>query len=499
MLLTNRRHRILFMALAAMEVAWFLPFALTLFIQMQSGQVLLPALLIQSGDWAPLIFFGLCWGTLLFYLLVADLFNRRQIDSPRRELLMILVIIGSFLLTTRIFLFPTWAPFDFRWLGAVSSAIFDQGAGSAAILFLLLLNLFLWLRVATSTDRSLTFFSVGVSFRLGMLLTLVGNTFYILGAGQPVRQALIYLWLFFGFGLLAVALARVDEKAFHASQSSGATLPWPRLGQLVVMTLSTVGTAIYVSTLYTPATIKTFLGWFSPLWNLLGAIALRLFLALFWLLVPLLERFADFIRGLLANLEPVETPAQDFGQLQLPQNQGDFGQMLRDYAIVRYTLIALVLLVIVIVIAILFARTRKRDLANEAEQSGSEGLAFGSNPFQRLRDLAGLFRRYGVRPGLLAAISVQNIYANVARLAARRGYLRAAAQPPDEYLPQLNAAFPDQETILARLTSAYMRVHYGDHPVEERELAQLRVDYATIKEVAEGRTTAPVASAPVRQ
>lgn len=499
MLLTNRRHRMLFMALAAMEVAWFLPFALTLFIRMQAGQLLLPALLLRSGDWAPLVFFGLCWGTLLLYLLVGDLLNRQQIDSPRRELLMILAVIVTFLLTTRLFLFPTLPLFDFRWLGAVFSAIFDQGAGSAAVIFLLLLNLFLWLRVATSTDRSLTFFSVGVSFRLGMLLTLVGNTLYILGAGQPVRQALLYLWLFFGFGLLAVALARVDEKAFHASQSSGATLPWSRLGQLVIMTLSTVGVSIYASTLYTPTTIKTFLGWFSPLWNFLGAIALRLFLALFWLLVPLLERFADFIRGLLANLEPMETPAQEFGQLQLPQNQSDFGQMVRDYAIVRYTLIALVLLVILVVIAILFARTRKRDLVNEAEQSGSEGLALGGNPFQRLRDLAGLFRRYGVRPGLLAAISVQNIYANVSRLAGRRGYPRAAAQPPDEYLPQLHAAFPGQDAILIRLTAAYMSVHYGDHPVEERELAQLRADYTTLKEAAEDRTTTPVASAPASQ
>jgi hypothetical protein len=489
MLLTNRRHRILFMALAAMEVAWFLPFALTLFIRMQPDAVALPALLLKSGEWAPLIFFALCWGTLLLYLLAADLLNRHQIDFPQRELTVIALIIVTFLLTTRLFLFPTLALGDFRWLGAVLSAIFDQGAGSAAVLFLLLLNLFLWLRVATATDRALTFFSVGVSFRLGMLLTLVGNALYILAAGQPVQQALIYLWLFFGFGLLAVALARVDEKAFHASQSSGATLPWSRLGQLLAMTAATVGLAIYASTLYTPTTIKTVLGWFSPLWNFLGAILLRLFLALFWLIGPLLERFINAIRAMLAGLEPLETPAQEFGEIGLAQNQLNFGEIVRDYTIVRYTLIALGLLVIFIVIAILFARTRQRDLANEAEQSGSEGLALGGNPFHRLRDLAGLFRRYGLRPGLLAAISVQNIYANVSRLAGRHGYPRAAAQPPDEYLPRLYAAFPGQEAALARLTAAYMRVHYGDQPVDETELTQLREDYTTIQETTHQRAS----------
>jgi hypothetical protein len=305
---------------------------------------------------------------------------------------------------------------------------------------------------------------------------------------------LIYLWLFFGFGLLAVALARVDEKAFHASQSSGATLPWSRLGQLLAMTAATVGLAIYASTLYTPTTIKTVLGWFSPLWNFLGAILLRLFLALFWLIGPLLERLINAIRAMLAGLEPLETPAQEFGELGLAQNQLDFGEMVRDYTMVRYTLIALGLLVIFLVIAILFARTRQRDLANEAEQSGSEGLALGGNPFRRLRDLAGLFRRYGLRPGLLAAISVQNIYANVARLAGRHGYPRPAAQPPDEYLPRLHAAFPGHEAALARLTAAYMRVHYGDQPVDETELTQLREDYTTIQEATHQRATTAAAT-----
>ena len=54
MLLTNRRHRILFITLAAMEVAWFLPFALTALIRMQSEQVVLPALLVMGLDYREL-------------------------------------------------------------------------------------------------------------------------------------------------------------------------------------------------------------------------------------------------------------------------------------------------------------------------------------------------------------------------------------------------------------------------------------------------------------
>ena len=46
---------------------------------------------------------------------------------------------------------------------------------------------------ATATNRSLTFLSVGMSFRLGLLLALVGNALLILVAEQPVGQGLLYL------------------------------------------------------------------------------------------------------------------------------------------------------------------------------------------------------------------------------------------------------------------------------------------------------------------
>jgi len=53
---------------------------------------------------------------------------------------------------------------------------------------------------------------------------------------------------------------------------------------------------------------------------------------------------------------------------------------------------------------------------------------------------------------------------------------------PDEYLPSLHQAFPDQDVALQRLTLATMRVHYGDHPISETDLAQLRADFRAIQE-----------------
>jgi hypothetical protein len=95
--------------------------------------------------------------------------------------------------------------------------------------------------------------------------------------------------------------------------------------------------------------------------------------------------------------------------------------------------------------------------------------------------VASLVGRFGLSRQLLAAISVQNIYANICRLARRRGYPRRPAQPPDDYLPILQQAFAGQEDALARITAAYMQVHYGDQPVSPLELGQLRRDYQQVR------------------
>jgi hypothetical protein len=148
---------------------------------------------------------------------------------------------------------------------------------------------------------------------------------------------------------------------------------------------------------------------------------------------------------------------------------------------VRYCLVTGVIVAIVLLLLILFVRIRRQGVGEEQEEAVQEGMALGGNPFARLRNLGRLLRRYGLGPGLLAAISVQNIYANVSRLAGRRGYPRTTAQSPDEYLPHLQAAFPGEIEKLVRLTAAYMRVHYGDQPLDSTELIQLREDYKMLQ------------------
>jgi hypothetical protein len=130
-------------------------------------------------------------------------------------------------------------------------------------------------------------------------------------------------------------------------------------------------------------------------------------------------------------------------------------------------------------------RIRSGHREEEAEEELEEEVTLGGGTLGRgwrwLRDKVGLVRRFGVGRELLAAISVQNMYANLCRLAGRRGYPRHPAQPPDRYLPVLVEAFGGHDKALSRLTAAYMRVHYGDRAVSFGELARLRGDYDEVR------------------
>jgi hypothetical protein len=151
----------------------------------------------------------------------------------------------------------------------------------------------------------------------------------------------------------------------------------------------------------------------------------------------------------------------------------------------RYGGVLLALLVVVGLVLLSLGRISAGRRTEESEEELEEEVTVGGGILGRglrwLRDKAGLVRRFGVGRELLAAISVQNMYANLSRLAGRRGYPRHPAQPPDRYLPDLVEAFDGHREALSRITLAYMRVHYGDRAVTFGELARLRRDYDQVR------------------
>jgi hypothetical protein len=478
MLLANRRLALIYFCLAAMEVTWFTPYLL-LFYWGTPG----------LSTWA--VYVALL-AALLTWMASLDFLSRRQVTSPRFELAVLGLVVLSSGGLVRALLYPRLLPADMSWFGRSLAALSDFHTGLRPEWALILVNFFLWQRAASASSRDVGFFSVGVSFRLDMLLLILGAALFGHFRGQDARP---FLWLYFGLGLFAVSVARVHEGA-NGARSSGTPLPWIRLLQLALTVGLTVALAAGLSSVFTTGAIKGFLGWLAPLWRVLGFLLVRLLVAVFLVLVPVLVWLQERVRGL--DLRRLADALTALRQALEPLQQADVskgpvlpvwaGMVLRDLGILLVILLALGF------VWLYLEKIRGQHLSDQAESEVGEDVTLGGSALQRaarrLRDWLALVRRFGLSPQLLAAVSVQNIYANLCRLARRRGFPRRPAQPPDDYLRLLERAFAGQEAALARITAAYMRVHYGDRPVGADELAGLRADYRQVRAAEEARSGA---------
>ncbi len=249
----------------------------------------------------------------------------------------------------------------------------------------------------------------------------------------------------------------------------------------------TVGGSALVSRAYTAGNVRAFLHWFDPLWRLLE----WLFLAFLLLVGKVIEPVVPWLRGQLSALAQAAANVQPGPQQQLAHEPSLWERIVRWLLLIITNAFVVVVLLAVLASAVgllvlYLDKVRRSRQRGGAEEADAEQVTLGAGilgrGLQAVRDALGLARRFGISRQLLAAISVQNIYANLCRLARRRGRPRRPAQPPDAYLPTLQQVFPGQEGALGRITAAYMRVHYGDQPVTLAELAGLRADFQRVRE-----------------
>jgi hypothetical protein len=321
MLLTNRRHRLLHLAVAGMEVGWIAPWAL-LVIRFWQRRLAI-ALVEESGapdtlaaldtiqSMPPFVFFALLFMLMVFYMLAADMLNQRRIDSPQRELIMLALVIGTSLLLVRALIYPRASLAEWQWLANVTGSLFNFTAGRRPDLVVLAINAFLWFRVAFTTDRDLTFFGVGLSFRLGLITSMVGGAVLAGTDTQTPSAPFVFFALFLAFGLTAVAIARIDEKAYTVDGSRGTLLPWSSVVQILLIAGAILAIGAATARFYSPANIRTFLGWFSPLWNFLTSLLVAILYGIVWILSPLLEELIRFLQRLMADRDPqlIEPPS----------------------------------------------------------------------------------------------------------------------------------------------------------------------------------------------
>ena len=475
MFLSNPRHRLIYFCLLGMEMAWIVPFLLLFYRPLRQRE--------------PLAVYGVVFGVLLAWVLTIEVMNRFIRRSPHFEVAVTALIGLTSLLGLRLIVYLHRAWFDLTWPIHALQALIDLEHGLALEWVVILLNFFLWLRATNATSREIDFWNVGLSFRMGMLLLIVGGgLLYQYGA----VNGMVFLWLYFTFGLTAVALTRINEKATDM-RSVGPLLPPNRLAQLLLMVAGTMTLTLWLTTFYNPETLRSLIRWSLPLLELLGRVVFVIVTTILWLLGPILLWIGQLFVNLFALLDfsMLADTIESFRQALAATTAENTNEPSRFavpgwvWVLLRYVGVTVFLVFCVGLIVIFLDKIRPQSARDEAETTDHEAVTFGGNALQEglawLGDLARLVGRYGVGRQLLAAISVENIYANLCRIARKQGYPRHPAQPPDAYLATLSQVFMDQEAPLARITISYMRVHYGGRTLTPAEVEQVRADYDLVR------------------
>lgn len=365
----------------------------------------------------------------------------------------------------------------------------DPSDPSTAIEVLTLLTGFLiWFRALRIPARAGDTRAIIRQFQIGVLI-VVGLVLATLQFPVPVSEIVL---AYFGLGLLAVALTRIEEVA--RNEPSGAAplnLKW--IVTLLATLLVAGAVTLLVTHVFSVETVRRLL---EPLGSLFRGIvyafvviATALLMQLFRLIAPLLQ---NFFAGVSA--EDVEQSLQELRQSIESSEQEEltatplFGPEL--FEALKVIFFVLLILVVVWLVVRSFRRWRMYQYATPGgtrekvtpEGTLAQDLAeFLQDRWRRLQQAADL-RRIFTR---LGSDSVRAIYANLLAMLAAADRPRQPEQTPYEYEPVAEEALPTRETDIRAITEAYVRVRYGEEETNPEELARMQDAWKRIK--AEGK------------
>jgi hypothetical protein len=431
-----------------------------------------------ARQWPPPLVFGAFLGGVIAWMLALEGLSRLNLGAQGFQLGVLGLIVGS---SVGLILFwpDGYNPLEF-WL-----ALFDVWQGLPVSLVLVLVNLLLWQRAASASSRILSFFAVGLRFRFGMIVLIIEAGLYYFFTEQNV---IFLLMAYFGLGLTAVALTRIDEKTLLV-QSTGPLMPNDRLRRFLALVVGTVGVTGGLAFVLSPANIRGGLGQLGPVWEQGARLFFWLLQGVIYVVEPILlgiEPFLRFIFSFLNWREPFEDFSSWFLDRPDPSLEAATTWPLWVWVSLRCVIFLAVMAMVGFLIWLFLSQVRQRYLLDENEDEAAEKRTWGQESLRRswdwMKNVGRLVGQYGLNRQLLAAISMENMYANLSRMAAQRGYARPPAQTAEDYLPRLQQAFPAQELALQQLTESYMRVHYGDHPLSEAELKAVQGLYRQVKQ-----------------
>ncbi len=133
---------------------------------------------------------------------------------------------------------------------------------------------------------------------------------------------------------------------------------------------------------------------------------------------------------------------------------------------------------LILVLAALIWKPWKQRLSGEDHASTLPLRAALRFPRLFMRRLSGRLPSGG---RLLAAARIRWVYAELMSLAARLGKPRPLSATPLEFLPALQALFPQETETLGAITHAYLKIRYGELPETYEEVQQVLLGWDRLK------------------
>ncbi len=470
----------IFFSLTAMEMAWFAPLVM----------IFLP----ETWRTSPVIYLLGLWMVMMGLMVIAHFLEQRDIPSPAFELIVAGLLFCLGVLAVRIFVFGDASLTSFAWMRQLVSPG-DEGVRIGVILGALA---FLWWRAVIFLQREITFFVVGYDFRKGVLALLVTVSIFRNLSGQ---SALFFVFVFFFFGLAAVALGRAEEKA-RVTGEGRAPIQRAWLGVVGLSVSAVMGVAWLFGRLWSLEGFRALWRGLTPVVGWMSPYAEAVILFFLRLLNPLLEWLVDLLAGLVGGQEGEQvlqnlTKNMPGADKLMSEGQDVYAPPNWMAIFFRYIIPVIVVLVVLFLLAFWLVRRRKArkvsmllEEYSRVESMERAGLMDAlRRGLDKVKGVAGMVGRFGVGKGFYAAISIRHVYANLQRLAAHRGFPRDSAWTPNDYLPSLMRAFPGQEAALRHITDVYNAFEYGHVSTESEEMARLREAWAAIQASAAPETT----------
>ncbi|VAW32194.1 hypothetical protein MNBD_CHLOROFLEXI01-1341 [hydrothermal vent metagenome] len=485
------QHELLYVTWAIMDAALLTPF--------------LMSLMGWARYWQPEIVLLWLVVLMLFAFNLTRLMSGVRLPVQHQQTVMAVTLFLIIIVTLPTFFHGGSPIFRFGWVAEFMQAVNETGNNlwlQDVIVFGAIV--LVWSRGLKLGRREYSISRAGLRLRVGGLL--IAPMVVWLANTRLLWDSSPYILLFFLAGVTAVALIRAEEiEKGHSGQTLALDPRW--LTAVLLASLLIIFLAGAVAIIVSGQSATGIIGWLAPAWISLRFIGTVTAATLLYLLIPFLQ-LIDILTTWIGNGLDVLVPWFTakwafFGKiigkffidrrvlLSVNENsliapflenrfifeevKGLGFQLSRSAQIIIILIAIALILLVVLVINRLYQQTavivqQSRSVQSQDDALEDEGL------------LRRLLKRLGILRNWQTAVSIRRLYRKMLRAADGSGYPRLDAETPYEFLKTLRKTWPEngQETEL--ITTAYVKIRYGELPETVQELEAIKAAWRTLEQ-----------------